>query len=124
MAIDSEARRNAALLDTDGMLIPDADISSAADRGAMVAWYVAVADADMVVEVNLTNLSADVDAECGVSFRLQDTSNFLAAYVDKGDSLTHLSSFTAGVEASIATAAWTPADSAEIRVIAQSNRLR
>lgn len=79
---------------------------------------------DMVVEVQLSNLSGDTDEECGVSFRLVDTSNFLAAYVDDGDNLVHLSKFEAGVETSIATAAWTPADTAEIRVLAQASRLR
>ena len=79
---------------------------------------------DMVVEVSLSNLSGDTDEECGVAFRLADTSNFLAAYVDDGDNLVHLSSFAAGAETSIATAAWTPADTAEIRVICQQERIR
>ena len=79
---------------------------------------------DMVAEVSLSNLSGDTDEECGVAFRLVDTSNFLAAYVDDGDNLVHLSAFEGGVERSIATAAWTPADTAEIRVICQSDRIR
>ena len=79
---------------------------------------------DMVAEVSLSNLSGDTDEECGVAFRLVDTSNFLAAYVDDGDNLVHLSKFVAGVETSIATAAWTPADTAEIRVICQADRIR
>lgn len=80
--------------------------------------------ADMVVEVQLSNLSADSDEECGVCFRKQDSSNFLAAYVDDGDDLVHLSKFESGVETSIATFAWTPADTAELRVIAQDDRIR
>lgn len=79
---------------------------------------------DMVVEVQLSNLSGDTDEECGVVFRLVDTANFLAAYVDDGDNLVHLSKFESGAETSIATAAWSPADTAEIRVIAQWDRLR
>lgn len=80
--------------------------------------------ADMVVEVSLSNLSGDTDEECGVVFRLGNATNFLAAYVDDGDNLVHLSAFEGGVERSIATAAWTPADTAEIRVICQQERIR
>ena len=80
--------------------------------------------ADMAVMVQLANISADTDAECGVNFRQVDTSNFLAAYVDDGDNLLHLSRFDAGAETSIATAAWTPADTAELLVIAQQDRIR
>lgn len=79
---------------------------------------------DGVIEVQLSNLSGDSDEECGVCFRKTDTSNFLAAYVDDGDNLVHLSKFEAGVETSIATAAWTAADTAELRVICQGSRLR
>jgi len=80
--------------------------------------------ADMVVEVLLSNISADTDAECGVTFRLTDGSNFYAAYVDDGDNLLHLAKFAAASETTIATAAWTPADTAEIRVIVQQDRIR
>jgi hypothetical protein len=79
---------------------------------------------DMVVEVSLSNLGGDTDEECGVTFRLSNASNFLAAYVDDGDNLVHLSKFVAGVETSIATAAWSPADTAEIRAVCQDNRIR
>jgi len=83
-----------------------------------------IATVDMVVEVSLSNLSGDTDEECGVVFRLGNATNFLAAYVDDGDNLVHLSAFEGGVERSIATAAWTPADTAEIRVICQQERIR
>lgn len=79
---------------------------------------------DMVVEVQLSNLSADTDEECGVIFRANDSDNCFAAYLDDGDDLVHLSKFVAGAETSIATAAWTPSDTAELRVIAQSSRIR
>lgn len=79
---------------------------------------------DMVVEVQLSNLSGDTDEECGVVFRFANTDNFLAAYVDAGDNLVHLAKFETGSETDIATFAWTPADTAEIRVIAQGDRLR
>lgn len=78
----------------------------------------------MVVEVQLSNLSADTDEECGVIFRANDSDNCFAAYLDDGDDLVHLSKFVAGAETSIATAAWTPSDTAELRVIAQSSRIR
>lgn len=70
----------------------------------------------MVVEVQLSNLSADTDEECGVIFRANDSDNCFAAYLDDGDDLVHLSKFVAG--------AWTPSDTAELRVIAQSSRIR
>ena len=93
--------------------------NTGAGSGAFGASY-----ADMAVLVQLSNLSADSDEECGVSFRKTDASNFLCAYVDDGDNLLHLSRFDAGAETSIATAAWTPANTAEILVIAQQDRIR
>lgn len=77
-----------------------------------------------VIEVQLSNLSGDSGEECGVCFRKTDSSNFLTAYVDDGDNLVHLSKFEAGAETSIATAAWTAADTAELRVICQGSRIR
>jgi hypothetical protein len=78
----------------------------------------------MVAEVSLSNLSADTDEECGLVYRGMDGSNFWAAYVDDGDDLVHLSKFGSGIEYSVATASWTPADTAEIRAIAQADRHR
>lgn len=79
---------------------------------------------DMVCEVNLSNITGDTDAEVGLVFRAKDTSNFMAAYIDDGDDLVHLASFVAGSEATIATAAWTRSDTAELRVIVQRYRIR
>src|SRR3990167_904638 len=89
-----------------------------------IVFYATATSADMVVEVSLSNLSGDTDEECGLVYRGVDQQNFWAAYVDDGDNLIHLSKFVAGVEESLGTYAWTPADTAEIRVIAQSNRHR
>lgn len=69
-------------------------------------------------------VTASVPIECGVVYRGVDQGNYWAAYVDAGDNLIHLSKFVGGVEESVATYAWTPADTAEIRVIAQANRHR
>ena len=125
MAIDTAAKRNAALLDQ-MVLLPDGSLANERDRGAQLGQYVSLLSsyADMVVEISLSNIAADTDAEVGVNFRKLDASNFLAAYVDDGDNLVHLAKFLAGVETTLGTAAWTPADTAEIRVLAQSDRLR
>ncbi len=38
--------------------------------------------ADHVVEVSLSNMSADIDEECGVVYRYQDSSNYWRAFLD------------------------------------------
>lgn len=127
MAIDTATKRRAVSGIPAHPLGPGVTPDSSQGRAwrAQSAWgYYQVAASDMVVEVQLANLDSDADAECGVCFRLEDTSNFLCAYVDKGDSLLHLSKVVADTETSIATASWTPAATAEMRVIAQGSRLR
>ena len=89
-----------------------------------IAFYSAAVSADMVVEVSLSNLDGDTDEECGVVYRGVDQAHFWAAYVSDSDNLIHLSKFIAGVETSVATYAWTPAATAELRVIAQETRHR
>jgi hypothetical protein len=81
-----------------------------------------IAPFDVVVETRISGLTGS--AEAGVVARLQDTNNFLAAYVDRGDSLVHLALFAAGVETTVATAAWTPSATAEVRMICQGERVR
>ena len=83
-----------------------------------------VGSADMVVEISLANLSADTNEQCGVVFRLADTSNYLYAIVDDGNNIVQLGKVVATAFTSLATAAWTATDTAEIRVIAQGNRIR
>jgi hypothetical protein len=81
-----------------------------------------IAPFDVVVETRISSLTGS--AEAGVVARLQDTSNFIAAYVDRGDSLVHLALFAAGVETTVATAAWAPSATAEVRMICQGERVR
>ena len=70
---------------------------------------------DMVVEVSLANISADADALVGVCYRKLDTSNYLAAYVDKATSKVRLDKVVATVVTNLVNVAWTPADTAEVR---------
>jgi hypothetical protein len=81
-----------------------------------------IAPFDVVVETRISSLTGS--AEAGVVARLQDTNNFIAAYVDRGDSLVHLALFVNGVETTVATAAWTPSATAEVRMICQGERVR
>jgi hypothetical protein len=81
-----------------------------------------IAPCDVVVETRISSLTGS--AEAGVVARLENTSNFIAAYVDRGDSLVHLALFVNGVETTVATAAWTPSATAEVRMICQGERVR
>ena len=78
----------------------------------------------MVVEVSLASISGDADALVGVCYRKLDTSNYLAAYVDKATSKVRLDKVVAGVVTNLVNIAWTPADTAEVRVIVQGTRHR
>ncbi|MEE8346894.1 MAG: hypothetical protein V3S20_06075, partial [Dehalococcoidia bacterium] len=85
-----------------------------------------LASADMVGEVDLSNLSGDTDEEAGLNFRggatvSSDTWRF---YVDDGSNQYVLEYEVAGSITGIATAAWTPADTAQLRFTAQGNRIR
>lgn len=80
--------------------------------------------ADLLIEVSLSNLAADTVEEAGIAYRVQDAGHYWAAYVDDGDNLAHLSKVIAGVETSMATLAWPPTDTAELRVLVQANRHR
>ncbi|MBA4181990.1 MAG: hypothetical protein C0506_15470 [Anaerolinea sp.] len=124
MGIDTGAKRLASTRTNRGMLIPDATIG-VRDRAAILGRYLsALASVDMVVEVQLSNLAADADAECGVNYRHTDANNYWRAYVDKGSSEVILEKVVAGVVTEVASPAWTPADAAEMRVIAQEDRHR
>ena len=113
-----------------GMLIPDTAIGLQ-DRAAILGLYLsdeavpaAIVTVDMVVEVQLSNLAADADAECGVTYRHTDANNYWRAYVDKGSSEVILEKVIGGAVTEVASPAWTATDAAEMRVITQATRHR
>lgn len=106
MAIDTAAKREAALL-AGGMLTPDGSLTSRADRGAMVDYYVG-------------SIAA---ALAGVVLRQQDATNYLRAYVDTTNEKIKLDKVESGTPTNIAQADWTPANGS-MRVIAQASRIR
>ena len=89
------------------------------------AFVAGAPNRDMVIEVNLSNLTAAAGEECGFSYRrLTSGLDFWAVYVDTGDNLLHLSRFAGTTEYSMATAAWTYSATAELRGIVQAKRHR
>lgn len=96
--------------------VPDAgDLS-----GAIVVRLPDAADGDAIYidDAFVSN------AEAGVVFRLDDTSNYWRFYVDAGEALATLESVESGSVDVSASAAWRPNGSAELRVICQSDRIR
>lgn len=86
--------------------------------------YVDIGEADMVVEVSLAGLGGDTDEIAGVALRVSDASNYLRAVVSDDTNALNLQKVVAGTPTTIGTYAWTPAATAELRVMAQGNRLR
>lgn len=84
----------------------------------------ALGAANCVCEVSLSNMSADTDEEVGLIYRHADASNYWRVYVDDGTDEVILEKVVAGVVTELSSPAWTPTDTAELRVIAQGNRHR
>ncbi|MBF8255128.1 MAG: hypothetical protein HW375_35 [Anaerolineales bacterium] len=85
---------------------------------------VALGAANCVVEASLANMSADADEEVGLIYRHADASNYWRVYLDDGTDEVILEKVVAGVVTELASPAWTPTDTAELRVIAQGSRHR
>lgn len=80
--------------------------------------------ADMVVEVDLGNLTGDTDEKAGVCLRVQDSSNHLRAYWSDVTDQILLTKVVAGVETSLDAVSYTPSSTCALRVMAQGTRLR
>jgi len=91
---------------------------------ALVSPNLQLNSADCVVEVSLSNMSADTDEEVGLVYRYADGSNYWRAYLDDGSNEIILEKVVAGVVTELASPAWTPTDTAELQVIVQGNRHR
>ena len=103
------------------------DIASNAARpntatGALTP-NLALGAANCVVEISLSNMSADTDESVGMVYRYADANNYWAAFVSDFTNLVYLRKVVAGVTTDV-TVAWTPTDTAELRVIVQGNRHR
>lgn len=79
---------------------------------------------DMAVECAISNMASDPDCLCGVNYRKQNATNFLAVFLDRQNSLVVLIQQVAGVNSTIAQTAWIPTDSARLKVVALADRHR
>lgn len=80
--------------------------------------------ADCVVEVSLSNLSADADEEVGVIYRYADTSNYWRAVWTDASDLVRLTKRVAGVSTNVASFPVPSGPTGELRVIVQGDRHR
>lgn len=83
-----------------------------------------IGKADFAAFVSLSNLSSDTDEGAGFVFRYVDGSNYWLAFVYDVFDQIWLQKIVAGVVTNVAAVAWTPADTAELRLIVQGNRIR
>ena len=85
----------------------------------------ALGKTDLVTEVDLAALTAaEATAIGGLIYRYSNTSNYWAAYIDKSAGQIKLVKTVAGVATTVASAAYTLPDNAEMQVIVQGNRHR
>jgi len=79
--------------------------------------------ANVVAELSLSNLLGDAVNAVGIVLRYSSTSNYWR-FVVTGSSTWQLSKVIGGGTTIVATGSWTRIDTAELRVVAQGNRIR
>lgn len=77
--------------------------------------------ANLVAECSLSNMSADTDEQVGLCYRYLDTNNYWIAIVQQSANVIKIEKKVSGVTTGLASVAWTPVDTAELRVVVRGN---
>lgn len=78
---------------------------------------------DLIAEVSLSNMSSDDNEQVGLLYRFVDSDNYWIAIVQQDIDSVIIAKKVAGIS-TVYSAAYTPADTAELRVIVQGDRHR